>query len=284
MHATFFFGLLLSQLTPTDSHIPLTKIYGPSFFPLHFLLLTAAKPAVGDSHLRDDMADADLDLESSPLNFTLTLDNTPVDMQGSLTSFGIGRDHELVLTATGGTFKGLLIRLGPQPDVSEFVIDYTQSLSVTADDPNYKIQTEHCVAEQVGGKIFPDGALQTCFRRTLAGIALFYCPFNFLKILTPLAVHCCSGVTHKSNDPKSRAAVTLRMDEPAPDMIMDITVVIQNNADGSEFYHSIFSFEAVDPENPNPTPTESAAIPNNNHRLLSGVAALILSFFMISYM
>jgi hypothetical protein len=92
--------------------------------------------------------------------------------------------------------------------------------------------------------------------------------------------HCVAsgagGVTHTNNNEKTSATAILEMTEPAPDMIMDITVVIVNSAASSEYYHSIYSFSAVEDGSAagptDPMPASSSMKPNH----WKGLAALAL--------
>lgn len=167
----------------------------------------AAKPAVGAPHLNKDefKADSDIDLADAPQNFTLTLNGDSLNLAGGATvAFTIGQAHTLELSSEG-PFKGFLIRMGPQPSVSEFLTDFTEALA-PKDDSNVQVEQTHCVDNENVG-----------------------------------------GVSHTNANDKNKITATLQMDEPASDILVDITVVIANNGNKSEFYHTLLTMNAVDP-------------------------------------
>jgi hypothetical protein len=94
--------------------------------------------------------------------------------------------------------------------------------------------------------------------------------------------HCVAsgagGVTHTNNNEKTSATAILEMTEPAPDMIMDMTVVVANSGAKSEYYHSIYSLSAVDENGsvPSTNPGVSSAMKPNQWRGLAALAMMLL--------
>ena len=92
------------------------------------------------------------------------------------------------------------------------------------------------------------------------------------------------GVTHTDSNDKTKVTAILQMDEPALDMIMDITVVIANTGETSEFYHTLLSLHAVDPADPKTDPNNPAGSSSAGQctmtttllRLCMGVASALL--------
>jgi hypothetical protein len=70
------------------------------------------------------------------------------------------------------------------------------------------------------------------------------------------------GITHNSRAGKNGAEITLRLDEPS-DLVLDITIVLENVSGSSIFYYSGFALRAVDPPGavttPAPTPAPTRA-------------------------
>lgn len=96
------------------------------------------------------------------------------------------------------------------------------------------------------------------------------------------------GVTHTNNNDKTKVTAILQMDEPALDMIMDITVVIANTGETSEFYHTLLTLHAVNPADPKTDPNNpagsSSAVRGTTTTFLSGLWVGVASaLLVISY-
>ena len=184
-------------------------------------------------------------MADAPQNFVLTLNGNPLSLDGrGSTSFPINQAHTLELSSEI-PFKGFLIRLGPQPGVSEFVTDFTEALQPSS-STDMKVEETHCVdIENVG------------------------------------------GVTHTNSDDKTMVTAFLQMNEPAKDIIMDITVVITNTGDTSEFYHTLLTLHAIDPADPSTDPNNPAGSSSSTSVtttiLLSGVCVGLASTFLLSF-
>ena len=175
-------------------------------------LFVAAKPAVGSPHLNKAGfdEDADLDLADAPQNFTLTLNGESLSIAGETAVSFPINQAHTLELSSDEPFKGFLIRLGPLPSESEFLTDFTMALT-PQDGNDANVKVE-----------------QT------------HC----------IDIENVGGVTHTDSNEKNRVTAMLQMDEPASDMIMDITVVIVNSGETSEFYYSQLLMNAVDPAAP----------------------------------
>lgn len=92
-----------------------------------------------------------------------------------------------------------------------------------------------------------------------------------------------TGVTHENATPKSRANITLEMEEPSQGLELDVTVVIQlnDNLNVSEWYYSRYILNAVEREiskspsqSPSSMPTEESNAPTETP---DGVVAISMN-------
>jgi hypothetical protein len=76
-----------------------------------------------------------------------------------------------------------------------------------------------------------------------------------VAVSTCINVNRVGGVTHTSNDEKASVSAILKMEYPAMDLLLDITVVIRNSnsQDVSEWYFSRYIMNAIGPPTSSPT-------------------------------
>ena len=148
----------------------------------------------------------------------------------SPTDFSTGVSHTLTIVANNAPFRGFLARIeGAVVDNDETMFLGTTSALAAAANSSNDVQV----------------ALSTCINVNRVG-----------------------GVTHTSNDEKMSVSAILKMDEPAMNLLLDITVVIRNSnsQDVSEWYFSRFVLNAIGPPTSSPTlvPTGQPGMTTDN--------------------
>jgi len=159
----------------------------------------AGKNAIEGSHLTKGNV---LFGSLSDGDFSVSLGGVPL-VVGATSTFLIGVENTLQITAGSKAFKGFLIRLGEAGGATTY-----DALTATSSD--VKVASECTGLEGVG------------------------------------------GVTHVSNSDKTVVTATLKLDEIASDLPLDVTVVVQNsgNTDTSEYFYSGYFLSSIDSSGP----------------------------------
>jgi len=159
----------------------------------------AGKNAIEGSHLTKGNV---LFGSLSDGDFSVSLGGVPL-VVGATSTFLIGVENTLQITAGSKAIKGFLIRLGEAGGATTY-----DALTATSSD--VKVASECTGLEGVG------------------------------------------GVTHVSNSDKTVVTATLKLDEIASDLPLDVTVVVQNsgNTDTSEYFYSGYFLSSIDSSGP----------------------------------
>ena len=159
----------------------------------------AGKNAIQGSHLTKGNV---LFGSLSDGDFSVSIGGVPL-VVGATSTFLIGVENTLQITAGSKAFKGFLIRLGEAGGATTY-----DALTATSSD--VKVASECTGLEGVG------------------------------------------GVTHVSNSDKTVVTATLKLDEIASDLPLDVTVVVQNsgNTDTSEYFYSGYFLSSIDSSGP----------------------------------
>ena len=180
--------------------------------------------AVQSSHLATTKTQTTGSLENGNLSVALVQSAGMSSSETLLSTaqaaeFAINQDYTLRLTTTpqgdgSGTFRGFLFRLGPPTGVAAGAAEANGTEVITTID-----------ALQVS----PDDT-------TNVQVATTVCVNN----------EEVGGLTHTSSVGKQSASGSLRMDQVATGLVLDVTVVVRNQGTESEYYYTQYMLNAVE--------------------------------------
>jgi len=176
--------------------------------------------AVAGSHLDGASTIVNGTLEDGKVQFYLDNDRL---RPGRVYVVWVGEDTELLIRASygGKGIKGFLARLGykqASSSASDTKItsnyDFTASLRPIPEDVNNPFADPEATAVKVEEA---------------------FCSLGN-----------AGGITHKDNTPKYILKGILQIDEALDDLILDVTVVMENTGDTSEYYYSQYEFKTAE--------------------------------------
>ena len=160
----------------------------------------------------------------------------------------LGGSHKARSQVGGGPLSdhGLELRLDgtklQSGVVSQVVVGTSYSLELVATTPTYTfrgflMRLESPTLDTIEALTVPDNA-------NGIQVADYFC----------VNIEGVGGLTHTTNNDKSKVNGLFQVDEAATDLTLDVTVVAQNREGVSEWYYSQFLLQAISVPAPTPAP------------------------------